>query len=203
MSIKAVIFDLGGVIVRTEDPEPRRKMALELGMTPEALSQLVFSSESARLATLGKLTTQEHWEAVRRALSLDVEQHRRVPVAFWGGDSVDFELVNYLRSLRSRYKTGLLSNAWDDLREAITYEWKIEDAFDELIISAEVGLAKPDPRIYNLAAEKLGVMPGEAVFVDDFFENVVGALQVGMRAVHFRDPRQALEELSVVLDHQT
>jgi len=200
MGIKAVIFDLGGVIVRTEDPEPRRKLAAELGMTNEALSQLVFSSETAVLATLGKLTTQAHWETVRGALNLDEDQHRRVPIQFWGGDTVDENLVNYLRSLRPRYKTGLLSNAWDDLRQVIIQEWKIADAFDELIISAEVGLAKPDPRIYLLAAEKLGVLPGEAVFLDDFNENIHGALRVGMQAIHFRYPLQALDELAQVLD---
>jgi len=202
MSVIAVIFDLGGVIVRTENPQPRRKLAEDLGMTDQALSELVFSSENARLATLGKVTTQTHWEAVRAALKLDEVQYRRVPIEFWGGDSLDLELVNYLRSLRPRYKTGLLSNAWDDLRGVLTQEWKIADAFDEMIISAEVGLAKPDRRIYRLAAEKLGVAPGEAVFVDDFIDNVQGALQAGMQAVHFRGPEQALGELAAILDHR-
>ena len=202
MGIKAVIFDLGGVIVRTENPEPRRKLAAELGITNQALSQLVFSSETAVLATLGRLTTQEHWEAVRGALNLEEAKLRRVPIEFWGGDSVDMHLVDYLRSLRPRYKTGLLSNAWDDLRQVIIRDWKISDAFDEMIISAEVGLAKPDARIYLLAAEKLNVSPDEAVFVDDFDENIHGALQVGMQAIHFRDPHQALSELAMIFDQR-
>ncbi len=203
MGIRAVIFDLGGVIVRTENPEPRRKLAAELGMTNAALSQLIFNSETAKLATLGKLTTEDHWEAVREALKLDPDHYRRVPVEFWGGDALDTGLVKYLRSMRRLYKTGLLSNAWDDLRTVLVQKWKIADAFDELVISAEVGMAKPDPRIYLLAAERLGVLPEEAVFVDDFIENVQGARQVGMQAIHFRAPRQALEELDLILDART
>jgi len=203
MVVRAVIFDLGGVIVRTENPERRQQLAVDLGMTNEALSHLVFNSETAKLATLGKLTTEDHWAAIRQALNLDAELYRRVPSEFWGGDSVDLALVNFLRSLRGRYKTALLSNAWDDLRGIIVQKWKIADAFDELVISAEVGVAKPDPRIYLLAAERLGVLPTEAVFVDDFVENVQGALQVGMQAVHFRTPQQVLEELNLILDSRT
>lgn len=199
MSIKAVIFDMGGVIVRTEDPEPRRILAAELGMTPEELSHLVFSSETAKLATLGRLTTEEHWEAIRQALKMGPDQYRHVPSFFWGGDTMDSVLVDYLRSLRPHYKTGLLSNAWDDLRDVIIRKWKIDDAFDEIVISAEVGVAKPDPSIYHIAAEKLGVLPGEVVFVDDFIENVQGALQVGMQAIHFRDTYQTLEEIETLL----
>jgi HAD superfamily hydrolase (TIGR01509 family) len=71
---------------------------------------------------------------------------------------------------------------------------------DDILISAEVGLAKPDPRIYRLAAERLGVRPDEAVFVDDFAANVEGARAVGMRAIHFRpelDLRAALRQAGV------
>ncbi|UCH60878.1 MAG: HAD family phosphatase [Anaerolineales bacterium] len=200
MGIKSIIFDLGGVIVRTENPEPRLRLAEELGLTNESLSQLIFNSESAKNATLGKLTTEDHWQAVRSALALDPDQYQHVENEFWGGDIVDMELVNYLRSLRGQYKTGLLSNAWDDLRAMLFNEWKIADAFDDVVISAEVGLAKPDPNIYLLAAERLGVLPQEAVFVDDFIENVQGARQVGMQAVHFRAPQQALDELKMVLN---
>jgi len=199
MHIKAVIFDLGGVIVRTEDQGPRMKLAADLGMTYEELSDFIFNNETARLVTIGKLTTQEHWEAIRNALGMELDEFSRVPESFWAGDSVDYKLVAYLRSLRPRHKTGLLSNAWDDLRGVITDAWKFADAFDEMIISAEVGLAKPDPRIYKLAVERLQVAPSEAVFVDDFIENVEGAHAAGLRAIHFRGTDQALAELEQMI----
>jgi len=202
MSIRAVIFDLGGVLVRTEDPTPRARLAQSLGMTPSELSRIIYDSETARLATLGAITTREHWEAVRRRLGLSAEELKNVPVEFWGGDTLDEALVNYLRTLRPRYKTALLSNAWDDLRRVVEESWMIADAFDEVIISAEVGLAKPDPRIYRLALARLDVEPGAAVFVDDFEENVEGARAVGMQAIQFRSPEQTLMELEMVLDQR-
>jgi epoxide hydrolase-like predicted phosphatase len=202
MSIRAVIFDLGGVLVRTEDPAPRARLAARLGMSPAELSQIIFDNETARQATVGAITTQEHWEAVRWKLHLSPEEFPVVPVEFWGGDTLDRDLVDYIRALRPRYKTALLSNAWDDLRQVLEEYWKIADAFDEIFISAEAGLAKPDPRLYRLALARLQVDPPEAVFVDDFPENVAGALAVGMQAIQFRSPEQALAELAQVLDQR-
>jgi HAD superfamily hydrolase (TIGR01509 family) len=92
----------------------------------------------------------------------------------------------------------LISNAWSGLRDYIVQQ-KFEDAFDGLVISAEVGVMKPKAEVYLLALEQLGVSPGEAVFVDDFIENVEGARSVGMSAIHFRDPESALAELRSLL----
>lgn len=202
MTLRAVIFDFGGVLVRTQDPTPRRSLAQRLGVSLEALTHLVFESESARLATLGQISTGQHWENVRLALGLPPDRFAEAPSAFWSGDALDRDLIAYLHSLRPRYRTALLSNAWDDLRTALRHEWAIEDAFDEVIISAEVGLAKPDPRIYQLALMRLDVSPNQAVFVDDFVENVLAARSVGMQAVHFGDPTQVKAELAQILDSQ-
>ena len=84
-----------------------------------------------------------------------------------------------------------------------TADWiareKIADAFDRIVISAEVGVTKPKAEIYLLALQQLEVSPSEAVFVDDFIENVEGARAVGMSAIHFRDPESALDELKHLL----
>ena len=202
MRIRAIIFDLGGVLVRTDDRTPRERLAARLGMTYDELSALVYDSETALRATLGEETSQGHWEAVRAALSLSKEDIQRLPGEFWAGDRLDQELVEYLRGLRPRYKTALLSNAWDDLRLALEQKWSLLNAFDEVIISAEVGLAKPDPRIFQLALERLGVSAEEAVFVDDFLHNVEGARAVGMKAIHFKNAGQARADLEALLDQK-
>jgi epoxide hydrolase-like predicted phosphatase len=199
MAIQAVIFDFGGVLVRTEDRAPRQGLADSLGMTYDEVNELIFDSESARRATVGEITTQEHWETLRVALNLSAEEFPRVPKEFFGGDVLDEALLDYIRDLRPRYKTGLLSNAWDDLRGVVTDEWQIADAFDELIISAEVGVAKPDAGIYELTLERLDVAPPEAVFVDDFPHNIAGAQAVGLHAIHFQASDQVRAELDELL----
>jgi glucose-1-phosphatase len=200
MKVSAVIFDLGGVLVRTEDRRPRAEVAYRLGMTYDELSQLVFESDSARLATIGKTTTKEHWESVRLALGLSTDEFPSVRSGFWGGDALDVRLVDYIQSLRSRYKTGLLSNAWDNLRQVITQTWKIADAFDDIVISAEVGMAKPDPRIYELAVQRLGSPASETIFVDDFAHNIEAAKQVGLHGILFKNSPQVCQELNRLLD---
>lgn len=200
MQLRAVIFDFGGVIVRTDDRTPRERLAARLGIAYDQLSSLVFDSESALQATLGKITTQEHWEALRNELGLSQDDHANLPLDFWGGDVLDQELVDYIRALRPDYKTSLISNAWDDLRQVLEYTWKISDVFDEIIISAEVGVAKPDPRIYQIALERLAVAPQQAVFVDDFPANIAGARAVGMHAIHFKNSLQARKELDRLLN---
>jgi len=202
MSIHAVIFDLGGVLVRTDDRLPRTRLAESLGMSYAELSALVFEGPSARQATLGQISEQEHLEATCLALKKPASEWQTFREAFFAGDGIDNELVDFIRRLRPKYKTGILSNAWSGVRQWLTEFWRIMDAFDEAVLSAEVGLMKPDPRIYALALQQLGVLPAEAVFVDDFNENVEAARRLGLHAIRFLNRAQALAELKLVLDSQ-
>jgi epoxide hydrolase-like predicted phosphatase len=200
MPIKAVIFDLGGVLVRTEDRGPRTQLAARLGKTYAELGMLIFDSGSSQQAQLGEITSAQHWEQVRNALNISPAELLEVRGKFWEGDSLDGKLVDYLRGLQPRYKTALLSNAWDDLRQMIEDVWQIDNAFDQLIISAEIGLVKPDLVIYQWMLAELGLEPSHAVFVDDFQHNVEGAQAAGLHAIHFRSPDQALGELQTLLE---
>jgi putative hydrolase of the HAD superfamily len=200
MVVQAIIFDFGGVLVRTEDRKPRTVLAERLGMTYDELSALIFDSPSAIQAMRGEISALEHWDEVRKSLDLDAEGIEWVSTEFWAGDALDENLVNVLRSLRPRYTTVLLSNAWDDLRPMIEEEWKIDDAFDRLVISAEIGMVKPDLQIYLWVIAELGVDASQAVFVDDFIQNIEGANAAGMKTIHFQSPDQALQELRSLLE---
>ncbi len=194
MNIRAVFFDLGGVIVRTEHQAPREHLAMRLNMEYEDLVRLVFQSETSRMASIGKISTDEHWAAVTRKLKRDAAEAKAIREEFFAGDMVDRKLVDFIRSLRPRCKTGVISNAWPDLRDYVV-EQGFDDAFDRMVISAEVGVMKPKAEIYQIALEQLEVSPAEAVFVDDFLENVEGARAVGMSALQFKDSEQAIVEL--------
>lgn len=198
MTIKAVFFDLGGVIVRTEFQAPRQKLADRLGIDYDDLSKLIFDSESSVRASTGELSSEEHWVSVIQRLKRPDSERQTIRDEFFAGDIVDRTLVEYIRSLRGKYKTGLISNAWSDLRDFILRE-KFADAFDEMIISAEVRAMKPDPKIFQIALERFGVKPKEAVFVDDFYANIEGCEKVGMKGIHFKDAESTLEQLKKLL----
>ena len=196
--IKAVFFDLGGVIVRTEYQAPRQHLAESLGMEYEDLEKLVFAGPSGQQASVGEISTEEHWAQVTKRLSRPASETQGIRDAFFAGDVVDRELIDYIRSMRPHYFVGLISNAWPDLRDYIV-EQKFDDAFDHMVISAEVGVMKPEAKIYQIALEQAGVSPSEAVFVDDFIENIEGCEELGMHGIHFRNPEQALEDLQNLL----
>ena len=198
MTVRVVFFDLGGVLVRTEYQSPRQRLAERLGMEYDDLVKIVFDSPTAQQATVGELTSNEHWASVMKRLKHPASEMQSIRDEFFAGDIVDRGLLDFLRSLRGKYKTGLISNAWSDLRDFIVRE-KFDDAFDHMIISAEVRAAKPGAKIYQIALEQFGVSPSEAVFVDDFFENIEGCEKVGIKGVHFKDPETAIQQVKALL----
>lgn len=198
MTIKVVFFDLGGVLVRTEDMQPRTCLAASLGLTYEAIESLVFDSKSSLQASLGAIDEYQHWQQVVRSLDLPETEIQRVRTEFFAGDRIDHDLLDLMRSLRKTLRVGLISNAWSGLREWITRQ-KFADLFDDMLISAELGFMKPDGRIYRTALERLQVLPAESVFLDDSLKNVTGARQAGMHAIHFVQPGLAVAELKALL----
>jgi putative hydrolase of the HAD superfamily len=198
MPIKAAIWDVGGVIARTEDLSPRDQLAEELGVTRAYLNELFFSGHEGIRAQKGEITVDELMATIRGELGLAPAEHPDLETRFFAGDHVDEQLVNFIRAMKPGYKTGIISNAWSGLSDMLK-RWKIRDAFDVVIGSGDVGVMKPDPRIYWLALDNLAVQPEEAVFLDDFIENVDGARAIGMHAIHFRGPEQAIQELNVLL----
>lgn len=105
-------------------------------------------------------------------------------------------MVDIVRAARAAgVRTGLLSNSW-----GLDYPREGWDAlFDAVVISGEVGLRKPDPAVYRLAAERLGLPPEQVVFVDDLAPNVRAAVAVGMVGIEHVDPEQTAEELEILL----
>ena len=196
--IKAVFFDLGGVIVRTEYQSPRQHLAERLDMEYEDIVKIVFESPSSQRASVGEISAEEHWAEVTKRVRRPAAETESIRAEFFAGDVVDYELLEFIRALRPDYYVGLISNAWPDLREYITSQ-KFADAFDTMVISAEVGVMKPEARIYQIALEQAGVSPHEAVFVDDFYDNIEGCEKVGMQGIHFQDPESALQELKTLL----
>jgi epoxide hydrolase-like predicted phosphatase len=190
--IRAVLWDLGGVILRTMDWGPRSRWEERLGLPHMQLTRLVFESDASRRATLGQATDDDVWESVAGALHLDPATRDQLRREYFAHDRIDTALMEFIRGLRRHVRVGMITNAWPGIRRYLETEFQIADAFDPLIVSAEVGVAKPDPRIYQLALVRLGVEASATVFVDDFEANVAGARWVGMQAVQFSSTPQAI-----------
>jgi epoxide hydrolase-like predicted phosphatase len=200
-ALRAVVWDMGGVLVRNLAPEPRIQLAEKYGISEQQLEELVFGNPVSAKASLGQASVEDLWNYVATTLNIDRQDLPAFVTAFWSSDRLDEVLLDFIESLRVRYKTGLLSNAFADTRPSVTVRFpRLLKVFDVSLFSAEEGLVKPDPRFYRLMLDRLGIHAEEAIFVDDFTENVAGAEAVGMKAVHFKNPQQArqavLEKLS-------
>ena len=91
-----------------------------------------------------------------------------------------------VRALRPPFRCSVLSNADVSLRGRLEGELAVHHLFDDIVVSAEVGMAKPRPEIFRLAADRLGLAPDACVFVDDWDKNVDAARAAGMQAVLHR-----------------
>ena len=197
MSLKAVIFDFGGVLVRTHDQSLRASWERRLGLTPGGASAYVFEGEHGRAAQHGWITDADHWRWIGQQLAVDTLAQFRAD--FFRHDVLDLELIAYIDRLRAAgYHLGLLSNAGDNARHIFTEVYPVLSHFDSVTTSAEEGVMKPDPRIFRVALARAGVQPYEAVFVDDVAENIEGAREVGMLGVHFRASAAAISELAAL-----
>jgi epoxide hydrolase-like predicted phosphatase len=185
MTIKAIIFDFGGVLVRTADRSSRQRLERRLGLAEWQSEKIVFNSEMGQKAQRGEATNEALWQSVADRLSLSPEALTQFQQEFWGGDVLDEALIDLIRALKTKYATALISNATDGLRQTLTGKYPVADAFDLIVISAEEKTMKPGPEIYLRTLDRLGVKAAESVFVDDFAENIVAARSLGMQAIHF------------------
>ncbi len=199
--IKAVIFDVGGVLVRTEDRAPRRHLEKQFGLRPGEAEMLVYNSDMGQKAQRGEITATELWEWIAQRFGLDgagVEHFRR---QFWGGDRLNEPLLAMVHRLHARYQTAIISNAMDDLLHTLRVIYPMDDAFDLIVGSAYERVMKPAPEIFLRTLERLNRIPEEAIFIDDFLHNVEGARAVGMAAIHYTpdcDIPAALAEVGVL-----
>lgn len=199
--IRALISDFGGVLMRTRTADSRHALEQRLGLPPNTIEARVFGSDLSLKAMCGEVSEADLWRALERELDLPRfgMNGQEFQGQFFGEDFLDEDLVAFIRSTRPALKTGLISNAWDGLREVLHTRVPIADAFDVIVVSAEEKIMKPDPRIYHLALERLGVQPGEAIFLDDFIENIQAAHALGLMGVHFQSSAQAQRDIRTLL----
>lgn len=195
-TIKAVIFDVGGVLIRTQDQSGRRYWEERLGLPPGGAEAIVLNSPMGYRAQRGEITTAELWAWVNDHLNLgtDLPAFRH---DFWQGDALDHELLALIRELRPKYQLAIISNANDTLLDTLE-AFGLATEFDLIVGSAYEGIMKPDRAIFDRALNLLGCKPSESIFVDDSYPNVVAARSIGMNAIHFSSDLDLRAELSAV-----
>ena len=203
MDVRAVIVDFGGVLYFPPDLQVLRRWQKFLGLKNDGLLKEFFAtpggeSDYARRVFTGEISEAEVWKKLGSHWRISPWLLRYVRKRSFSKRRFNQPVANYIQSLRPRFQTAILSNAGDQDRQIFNEAYCIEDLVDTVIISAEVRLAKPDPRIYLLALERLGVQPEETIFVDDLQVNIAAARQLGIRAIQFQDNEQFFKEIKEI-----
>jgi putative hydrolase of the HAD superfamily len=198
MRIQAIIFDIGGVLSLYHDFKSYYKWEQQLNLPKGSLFKILYENPVSQQATLGKATTQEVWDEAGRQLNLPPDELQKLKDDIWNGYEWNTELLDFIRSLKPNYKTGIISDAWSDAREGM--EDKINgELFDVIVFSAEEGVQKPHPDLFRRALTLLEIEPQEAIFLDDREKNIEGAQMVGMHGVLFTETNKAIEDINSLL----
>ncbi|KPM55068.1 hydrolase [Frankia sp. R43] len=198
MGARCVVLDIGGVLEVTPQtgwmPRWEQRTGLAAGTVLERLADVFLAG------SLGTMSESEVIAMARARLDVSEEQLED----FWGLmwdeylGTLNVELFAWFRALRPRFRTGVLSNSFVGAREREQERYGFADVTEVIVYSHEVGLAKPDPRIYTLTCERLGVAPYDVVFLDDTPAAVEGARAAGWQGVLFHDTEQAIAEVEAL-----
>ncbi|HST04874.1 MAG TPA: HAD family phosphatase [Chloroflexia bacterium] len=185
MSIRTIMFDIGGVLEIAPSTGWEAKWEAQLDLKPGELNELLM--QVWKDGSSGAISEEEVEQGVGRILGLD-----RAQVAMFMGDlwdeylgTLNVELAEYFASLRPRYQTAILSNSFAGARRKEQERYGFGDLCDLIIYSHEEGIKKPDRRIFDLACERLGAQPSEVVFVDDVPQSIEAAREAGMHGILF------------------
>jgi putative hydrolase of the HAD superfamily len=199
MTIEAVVFDIGGVLEITPSLGVAEMWESRLGLEPGEINKR--TQDIWEAGSIGTISEFDVHQALRERLGLDARQLEEFMGMIWREylGTANTELIAYVRRLRPRYRTGIVSNRFVGAREREQAAYGFENLVDEIVYSHECRMSKPDPGIYALACERLRTEPTRMVFLDDYGPCVAGAREAGIHAVLYRDNAQAIRDIERLL----
>jgi glucose-1-phosphatase len=199
--IDAVVFDLGNVLLRFDETIARDRFAARTGKTAGEIEAYFHSTPHTAHLVLGKITGQQFYRTVAKDLAFEGDYSEFA--AIWSEIFTPIEpMLELAASLASRLPRIILSNTNAIHMSYVREHFPVIQGFDDLILSHEVGLLKPDRAIYELTLRRSRLEAGRTVFIDDLEANVAGARRAGMQALHFENVdrlRQELTKLGVLI----
>jgi HAD superfamily hydrolase (TIGR01509 family) len=191
----ALVFDFGGVIMKTVSYAPRWSWDERLGLERGSVERIVHNNDSWRRAQTGELPLADYWADVAQRLRHPVDEMPQLEADFYSGDDLDEDIITLIKARRAAgQKIALLSNDSPALIAKLD-RLGIAPLFDPLVVSANIGVMKPNPAAYMAVLERLGNAAADTVFIDDMPANIEGARAVGMIGLHYTSGLDLTKEL--------
>ncbi len=199
MTMRAVVFDIGGVLEITPATSMIEKWETRLHLKPGELEEQLNSAWGD--GALQERSEEELQKSLSEITGMDQAQVDAFVHGFWEEylGELNVELAAYFSSLRPHYQTALLSNSFSGARKREQERYHFDEMTDLLIYSHEEGMAKPERRIFALTCNRLGVQPDEMIFLDDFEPHVAAAREFGIHAILFQETAQAIADVQACL----
>ncbi len=202
--IRAIVFDMGGVLAHERVGRARlAEFDQMLGWEPGSLVLRLYSGSAWIAYSTGAMDVDDYWAAVGASLEASLpSDFIQFKDNFWGA-TLDLATVEMAWRLRQHYRIALLSNATPLLSQNLMQDPHFQDLFEVVIISAEVGMRKPDPAIFHLTGRLLELPLPSCALLDDKVRNTRAAEAEGMLAIEHHDAttsERALRRLGVRLD---
>jgi putative hydrolase of the HAD superfamily len=192
--VRGVLVDVGGVLVEDRLAAASAAWAQRLGMSQDALLRAVFGGSDDGIL-VGRVDELTWWKTVQRRLDIDDEELALMNRALTRLETPDRNLVATLHGLEGVSLRGIVSNAWPGARHWMS-EQGLLDVVEVTVLSCEVGYAKPDPRIFEIALERLGLAPADVLFVDDYASHIEMARRLGMLGHVHRSSQETVEVIT-------
>jgi epoxide hydrolase-like predicted phosphatase len=201
-TIKAVIFDWGGVLEALPDATAFTEWETRLGLAPASLQTILWGPLWEQVEQGAASIADYEAEVCRQCGFTSRAQLEAFYTSFYPQRLHD-EMLAALHALRRRYRVALLTNAFQGQDQHIEHLTGMHPAqlVDHYVNSSDVGMRKPAPAIFQLTLQRLGVQPHEAVFIDDNPANIAAAQAAGLQVIPFETPGQALAVLEMLLGH--
>ena len=174
----ALLIDIGGVLAADHLRGAATDWANRLGIAPQAFVSALYAGNDDQIL-IGRTSEDAWWSIVADRLGVGPAMAAEIRRDLARRQGWNAELLTGLRRLRHRASSAVVSNAWPSMRTAVT-DAGLEDFLDAVVLSCEVGCAKPDPRIYLIALDRLGADPARTLFVDDTPGHVEAARSLGV-----------------------
>ncbi len=185
--IRGIIFDCFGVLYGSSAEVSRAFCPIELQRDFDDLT---------KQADYGYISGEEYLQQLAELIGRPRDE---LFALFRTRHVRNVPLVEYLQTLGSKHRVGLLSNVSSGTMEQLITIEEQKRWFDQVVLSSDVHLTKPDPNIFLLTAERLGLLPEECVMIDDRAENCEGARRAGMQTIWFTSNNQTIAELERLL----
>lgn len=201
VSVAALIFDLGGVLLVEGASTARRSWEDRLGVQQGSLTRAL--ADAIGPGWQGGRSEDEIRTRLGEVLGLTPDQVRTLLSDLASDSYLEPQLMAFIAAARATRRVAILTNNGPEARAQMNDRFGMEGLVDLVVVSAEEGVSKPDPEIYRLTADRLAVPPDRCVFVDDVAENVRGAAAVGMSGVLHVDAQRTLAALDALMTTRT